>query len=274
MLQGPNLQLLRDVCAATDRPVVASGGVTTLDDIAALMELVPDGVEGAIAGTALYEGRFTLEDALAADPGRAAMTLAVRVIPCLDVDGGRVVKGVNFRRPARRRRPRRARPPLRRRGRRRADLPRHLRLPRGPRHHDGGGLALRRGGLHPAHRRRRRLLGRRRRPAAARRRRQGRRQHRRHPPPRARGRDRRPVRQPGARALRRRPPRAAGTDSGFEVTTHGGRKSAGLDAVAWAARAAELGAGEILLNAMDADGTQDGFDLELVRRSAPPSRSR
>jgi cyclase len=55
-----------------------------------------------------------------------------------------------------------------------------------------------------------------------------------------------------------------GTDSGFEVTTHGGRKSAGLDAIAWAARAAELGAGEILLNAMDADGTQDGFDLELI----------
>ena len=63
--------------------------------------------------------------------------------------------------------------------------------------------------------------------------------------------------------------RAAGTDSGFEVTTHGGRKSAGLDAVAWAVRAAELGAGEILLNAMDADGTKDGFDLELHRRRAP-----
>jgi cyclase len=59
--------------------------------------------------------------------------------------------------------------------------------------------------------------------------------------------------------------RAPGTDSGFEVTTHGGRRSAGLDAIAWAARAAELGAGEILLNAMDADGTQDGFDLELIR---------
>jgi cyclase len=59
--------------------------------------------------------------------------------------------------------------------------------------------------------------------------------------------------------------RAAGTDSGFEVTTHGGRTSAGLDAVAWAKRAAELGAGEILLNAMDADGTQDGFDLDLIR---------
>jgi len=59
--------------------------------------------------------------------------------------------------------------------------------------------------------------------------------------------------------------RAPGTDSGFEVTTHGGRESAGLDAVEWARRAADLGAGEILLNAMDADGTQDGFDLELIR---------
>jgi cyclase len=59
--------------------------------------------------------------------------------------------------------------------------------------------------------------------------------------------------------------RAAGTDSGFEVTTHGGRTSAGLDAVAWAHRAAEFGAGEILLNAMDSDGTQDGFDLDLIR---------
>ncbi|WP_122817247.1 imidazole glycerol phosphate synthase subunit HisF [Nocardioides pantholopis] len=59
--------------------------------------------------------------------------------------------------------------------------------------------------------------------------------------------------------------RAAGTASGFEVTTHGGRRSAGLDAIEWAARAAELGAGEILLNAMDADGTQDGFDLDLIR---------
>ncbi|WP_183093396.1 bifunctional 1-(5-phosphoribosyl)-5-((5-phosphoribosylamino)methylideneamino)imidazole-4-carboxamide isomerase/phosphoribosylanthranilate isomerase PriA [Nocardioides stalactiti] len=65
MLQGPNLQLLRDVCEATDRPIVASGGVTTLDDIRALMELVSLGVEGAIAGTALYTGQFTLEDALA-----------------------------------------------------------------------------------------------------------------------------------------------------------------------------------------------------------------
>jgi phosphoribosylanthranilate isomerase len=65
MLQGPNLQLLRDVCAATDRPVVASGGITELVDLQALSALVAEGVEGAIIGTALYEGRFTLEEALA-----------------------------------------------------------------------------------------------------------------------------------------------------------------------------------------------------------------
>jgi len=59
--------------------------------------------------------------------------------------------------------------------------------------------------------------------------------------------------------------RAPGTGSGFEVTTHGGRQSAGIDAIEWAARGAELGAGEILLNSMDADGTTDGFDVELLR---------
>jgi cyclase len=55
------------------------------------------------------------------------------------------------------------------------------------------------------------------------------------------------------------------TASGFEVTTHGGRRGTGIDAVAWAGRGAELGAGEILLNSMDADGTKDGYDLDLVR---------
>ncbi|MER7607266.1 imidazole glycerol phosphate synthase subunit HisF [Nocardioides sp. NPDC127503] len=59
--------------------------------------------------------------------------------------------------------------------------------------------------------------------------------------------------------------RAPATDSGFEVTTHGGRKSAGIDAIEWAAKAVELGAGEILLNAMDADGTEDGFDIDLIK---------
>jgi cyclase len=57
----------------------------------------------------------------------------------------------------------------------------------------------------------------------------------------------------------------AATDSGFEITTHGGRRGTGRDAVAWVAQAAELGAGEVLVNSMDADGTQAGFDTELIR---------
>ena len=56
----------------------------------------------------------------------------------------------------------------------------------------------------------------------------------------------------------------AETPSGYEVTTHGGRRGTGIDAVAWAVEAAERGAGEILLNSIDADGTEDGFDLEML----------
>ena len=59
--------------------------------------------------------------------------------------------------------------------------------------------------------------------------------------------------------------RAPGTPSGYEVTTHGGRQGTGIDAVAWAARGQQLGAGEILLNSMDADGTRRGFDVEMLR---------
>jgi phosphoribosylformimino-5-aminoimidazole carboxamide ribotide isomerase/phosphoribosylanthranilate isomerase len=64
-LGGPNLQLLRDVCAATDRPVIASGGVSSLADLRAIAGLGPLGVEGAILGKALYVGAFRLEAALA-----------------------------------------------------------------------------------------------------------------------------------------------------------------------------------------------------------------
>ncbi|MET8680660.1 imidazole glycerol phosphate synthase subunit HisF [Streptomyces sp. NPDC004647] len=62
----------------------------------------------------------------------------------------------------------------------------------------------------------------------------------------------------------RRCPEGTVTESGFEVTTHGGRRGTGLDAIEWAHRAAELGAGEILLNSMDADGTKDGYDTEMI----------
>jgi phosphoribosylanthranilate isomerase len=63
-LRGPNLELLAQVCAATDAPVVASGGISSLEDLAALRALVPLGVEGAIVGKALYAGAFTLPEAL------------------------------------------------------------------------------------------------------------------------------------------------------------------------------------------------------------------
>ncbi len=59
--------------------------------------------------------------------------------------------------------------------------------------------------------------------------------------------------------------REPGMPSGYGVTTHGGRRSAGLDAVAWAREAVSRGAGEVLLNSMDADGTTSGFDLEMIR---------
>jgi 1-(5-phosphoribosyl)-5-[(5-phosphoribosylamino)methylideneamino] imidazole-4-carboxamide isomerase/N-(5'phosphoribosyl)anthranilate isomerase len=70
-LRGPSLGLLRDVCARTDRPVVASGGVSSLADLQAVAGLVPLGVEGAIVGKALYAGAFTLEEALkiVSEPG-------------------------------------------------------------------------------------------------------------------------------------------------------------------------------------------------------------
>jgi len=68
-LTGPNLELLKSVCAATKAPVVASGGVSSLADIAAIAKLVELGVEGAIVGKALYAGAFTLPEALAVSNG-------------------------------------------------------------------------------------------------------------------------------------------------------------------------------------------------------------
>lgn len=74
-LTGPNLDLLRDVCAATDRPVVASGGISSLDDLRAVASLTAHGVEGAVVGKALYSGTFTLAEALevAGDPQPASV---------------------------------------------------------------------------------------------------------------------------------------------------------------------------------------------------------
>jgi phosphoribosylanthranilate isomerase len=68
-LQGPNIELLREVCARTDAPVIASGGVSSVDDLIALAALSRDGVEGSIVGKALYAGAFTLPEALEAVRG-------------------------------------------------------------------------------------------------------------------------------------------------------------------------------------------------------------
>lgn len=65
-LQGPNVALLAEICRRTDKPVVASGGISSLADLEELRALVPAGLEGAIVGTALYDGKFTLQEALEA----------------------------------------------------------------------------------------------------------------------------------------------------------------------------------------------------------------
>jgi phosphoribosylformimino-5-aminoimidazole carboxamide ribotide isomerase/phosphoribosylanthranilate isomerase len=69
-LMGPNLELLKSVCSVTKKPVIASGGIATLEDISALAKLQSIGIEGAIVGKALYAGAFTLEQALQVSRGK------------------------------------------------------------------------------------------------------------------------------------------------------------------------------------------------------------
>ena len=189
-LRGPNVELLRDGHRDTAAPVVASGGIAQIADLAALAQAAADGsdIEGAIVGKALYAGPVHA----ARGAGRGArrghhepdgglrMGVAVRVIPCLDVDAGRVVKGVNFREPARRGRPGRdgrASTTPRARTSSRSSTSRRRRAERDD---DARRRAPhRRAGVHPAHRRGRHPQRRRRRPAAARGRGQGQHQHRR-----------------------------------------------------------------------------------------------
>ena len=258
-LTGPNLDLLRDVCARTSgagggqrrrvhpgRPAGHRGARPAL------------GVEGAIVGKALYAGAFT---AGGSPGGRSpAMTVAVRVIPCLDVDAGRVVKGVNFAELRDAGDPVELAARLRRRGRRRADVPGHHRVVSGDRDttYDvvrrtaeqvfipltvGGGRAQRGG----------------RRPAAAGRGGQGRREHRRDRPAGAA----RPRSPSGSAArcwcCRWTPPLPGRGEPGQRLRGDHARRprsAPGSTRSSWARRAAELGAGEILLNSMDADGTK------------------
>ena len=262
MLRGPNLALLRDVCARTSAPVVASGGVSSPGRPAGDRRARPARRGGRDRRhrplrRRLHPGR---------SPGRGgrAMSVAVRVIPCLDVDGGRVVKGVNFRAL------RDAGDPVElaafydaegadeltflditassggrdtmydvvRRTAEQVFIP--LTVGGGVRSAADVDRLLRAGAdkvsLNTAAIARPELLA------------------------ETAGRfgSQCMVLSVDAR-------RAEGPSSGFEVTTHGGRTGTGIDAVDWARQATELGAGEILLNSMDADGTTVGFDLELIR---------
>ena len=104
LLQGANVEATAALARAISIPVIASGGVASLDDIAALKAVEDSGIEGVICGRALYDGRVDPAAALALSAVPAATTavlgtesmLKARVIPCLDVKDGRVVKGVNF----------------------------------------------------------------------------------------------------------------------------------------------------------------------------------
>ena len=265
MLRGPNLDLYRDVCSRTKAPVVASGGVSSPGRPARAGRPHLDRRRGGDR----RQGPVRRRVHPAGGPrGGVRMTVAVRVIPCLDVDAGRVVKGVNFENL------RDAGDPVELAARydaEGADELTFLDITASSGGRDtmydvvrrtaeqvfipltvGGGVrsvsdvdALLRAGadkvsLNTAAIARPELL-------------------------------REAADQFGSQCVvlsvdaRRDRPGTAPTPSGFEVTTHGGRRGTGIDAVDWARRATDLGAGEILLNSMDADGTEAGFDLELIR---------
>jgi phosphoribosylformimino-5-aminoimidazole carboxamide ribotide isomerase len=93
MLTGPNIKATAELARKTGLKVIASGGVSSLDDIASLRPLEPLGVEGVIIGKALYEQKFSLQDAIREANKKGGEK---RIIPCLDMKAGRVVKGVKF----------------------------------------------------------------------------------------------------------------------------------------------------------------------------------
>ena len=158
VLAGLNIEATLALARAVSIPVIASGGLASLADVERLLEPDCAILEGAISGRALYDGRLDAAEALGLirDGAGGGMMLKVRVIPCLDVKDGRVVKGVRFVDLDRCRRPGRGGARLRRRRRRRALLPRHHRQPREARHHPRRRGAHRRGLLHAGDRRRRR----------------------------------------------------------------------------------------------------------------------
>ena len=256
-LSGPSFALYRQLATETPLRVIASGGVTTESDVLSLARL--PNVSGCVVGKALLERRFTVSDA----QRRADMPAAIpeRVIPCLDVRDGRVVKGVNFDSIRDAGDPVECATRYEAEGadevvildisatdratstavetvRRVADalfIP--LTVGGGVRTIDDFRAMLRAGAdrvaINTAAVRQPELI----REASA---------------------------EFGVQAVvlscdARR------TAEGFEVMVRGGREPAGLDAVEWCRRAADLGAGEILLTSVDRDGTQKGFDIDLLR---------
>jgi len=258
MMTGPNLDLARRVGRATGIPALVSGGVHALADLAAA-RTVPE-VGGVIVGRALYEGAFTVEEALAVC---GISGLARRVIPCLDVRAGRVVKGVRFRDLVDQGDP--AEAALRYAGQG-ADEIIFLDVTAAPEERDtdvewvrrtaeqvfipltvGGGVRregdarrlLRSGadkvGINSAAVERPELVS-------------------------------ELARRFGSQCVvlsvdaRRNDPAVAG----WEVVTRGGRHPTGRDALAWIREGVERGAGEVLLTSIDRDGTQGGYDLDLL----------
>lgn len=258
MLTGPNIQATGKLAEETGLSVIASGGVSSLEDIYALGHLEQLGVEGVIVGKALYEEKFTLREAILAAK-KAANTR--RVIPCLDVKEGRVVKGVKFGDL------RDAGDPVEMaaeydaagadelvflditatvEGRKTTiDMVKRIAEQISIPFTVGGGIrsledisALLEAGADKI------AVS-----SAA-------------------------VKNPEFIADVSRKFRteqlvvaidARRAGSGWDVVTHGGMKSAGIDAVAWAQEMEQRGAGEILLTSFDRDGTRDGYDLELTK---------
>ena len=277
-LEGPNVELALAVARESGLPALVSGGVRELGDLRRAAAH-PDELAGVIVGKALYEERFTVEEALAAlaevsggDPRSPRRTpfgsstgLAVRIIPCLDVADGRVVKGIRFRDLEDIGDPAEAALRYAEEG---ADEIVFLDISAT---HEGRGIRLewvRRvaesvfvpltvgGGVAGVEDARELLLA---------------------------GADKvavnsAAVERPGlltelaARfggqcvVLSVDASRRAG--GGWEVVTHGGRRPTGREAIDWVREGVDRGAGEILLTSMDGDGTQGGYDLDLLRAAS------
>ena len=273
MLGGPNLPGLKDLAEVSPLEIILSGGIALLDDLRRLKKLDEPKVVGVIVGRALYEKSFSLADALAdSSPADGAAVHRKRIIPCLDVRDGRVVKGVNFVSI------RDAGDPIELAARYDAEGADELIFLDITASHErrdiiadlaarcaeqvfipftiGGGLSSEDDV--------RAIL--------------------------AAGADkvtmntaavedpelvRRCSERFGAQCIvvaidARRIPGSGeeGRPLRWEVYVHGGRTPTGIDAIEWAARAAELGAGEFMLTSMDRDGTLDGYDLALTRAVA------